>query len=91
MRQNAAPAITISEARVEYGGARSGCILRSLDRSAPRRKQADERRDAREPAALDDLEIVDEHVVRMHAPNKDIGIPRVAYLGYADRPGVTRH
>lgn len=42
-------------------------------------------------AALSDFEIVDERCVRVRAPNMDLGFRRVAYLGYANRPGVTRH
>jgi D-amino peptidase len=41
--------------------------------------------------ALSDFEIVDERCVRVRAPNMDLGFRRVAYLGYANRPGVTRH
>jgi len=41
--------------------------------------------------ALGDFEILDDHVVRVRASNMDLGFRRVAYLGYADRPGVTRH
>jgi D-amino peptidase len=42
-------------------------------------------------AALVDFDILDEQRVRVRAPNMDLGFRRVAYLGYADRPGVTRH
>jgi D-amino peptidase len=38
-----------------------------------------------------DFEIVDERCVRVRAANMDVGFRRVAYLGYANRPGVTRH
>ncbi len=41
--------------------------------------------------SLEGFEIVDVSVVRVTAPDMDIGFRRVAYLGYADRPGVTRH
>lgn len=41
--------------------------------------------------SLDDFEILDESTVRVIAPDMDLGFRRVAYLGYADRPGVTRH
>jgi D-amino peptidase len=40
---------------------------------------------------LDGFEILDERIVRVVAPDMDLGFRRVAYLGYADRPGVTRH
>jgi D-amino peptidase len=42
-------------------------------------------------ASLEGFEIVDEHVVAVRAADMSIGFRRVAYLGYADRPGVTRH
>lgn len=42
-------------------------------------------------APLDGFEILDERVVRVSAPDMDLGFRRVAYLGYANRPGVTRH
>jgi D-amino peptidase len=42
-------------------------------------------------ASLDGFEIVDETLVRVVAPDMDLGFRRVAYLGYADRPGVTRY
>jgi len=41
--------------------------------------------------SLADFDIVDDSLVRVRAPNMDLGFRRVAYLGYADRPGVTRH
>ena len=41
--------------------------------------------------SLADFAIVDERCVRVRAPNMDLGFRRVAYLGYANRPGVTRH
>jgi hypothetical protein len=37
------------------------------------------------------FEVLDERCIRVRALNMDIGFRRVAYLGYADRPGVTRH
>jgi D-amino peptidase len=42
-------------------------------------------------ALAGDFEIVDERCVRVRAPNMDVGFRRVAYLGYANRPGVTRY
>ncbi len=42
-------------------------------------------------AALEGFEVIDPCVVRVTAPDMDLGFRRVAYLGYADRPGVTRH
>jgi D-amino peptidase len=42
-------------------------------------------------ASLEGFEIVDEHVIAVRAADMSIGFRRVAYLGYADRPGVTRH
>ena len=42
-------------------------------------------------SSLEGFEIIDAAVVRVAAPDMDIGFRRVAYLGYADRPGVTRH
>ena len=46
-------------------------------------------RDNLEP--LDGFEILSETLIRVTAPDMDIGFRRVAYLGYADSPGVTRH
>ena len=40
---------------------------------------------------LEGFEILDSSVIRVTAPDMDLGFRRVAYLGYADRPGVTRH
>jgi D-amino peptidase len=42
-------------------------------------------------SALPGFEILDERRVRVTAPDMDLGFRRVAYLGYAHRPGVTRH
>jgi len=42
-------------------------------------------------APLDGFEVLDERVVQVRAPDMDLGFRRVAYLGYAHRPGVTRH
>ncbi|HEY5647041.1 MAG TPA: M55 family metallopeptidase [Pseudomonadales bacterium] len=42
-------------------------------------------------APLEGFTILDERLVRVTAPDMDLGFRRVAYLGYADRPGVTRH
>jgi D-amino peptidase len=42
-------------------------------------------------SSLEGFEILDTSLVRVTAPDMDIGFRRVAYLGYADRPGVTRH
>ena len=41
--------------------------------------------------SLVDFAIVDECCVRVRAPDMDLGFRRVAYLGYANRPGVTRY
>lgn len=41
--------------------------------------------------SLPGFEIIDEAVIRVIAPDMDLGFRRVAYLGYADRAGVTRH
>ncbi|MFU8815672.1 MAG: M55 family metallopeptidase [Pseudomonadales bacterium] len=41
--------------------------------------------------ALDGFTIIDDHTIGIIAPDMDLGFRRVAYLGYADRPGVTRH
>ena len=41
--------------------------------------------------SLDGFELLAEKLVRVTAPDMDLGFRRVAYLGYADRPGVTRH
>ncbi len=42
-------------------------------------------------AALPEFELVDDHVVRTVAEDMDVGFRRVAYLGYAKRPGVRRY
>ncbi|MEZ5557917.1 MAG: M55 family metallopeptidase [Pseudomonadales bacterium] len=42
-------------------------------------------------ASLDGFELLDDGLVRVTAPDMDLGFRRVAYLGYADRAGVTRH
>lgn len=42
-------------------------------------------------AALPEFEIRDEHTVATLADDMDTGFRRVAYLGFADRPGVTRY
>ena len=42
-------------------------------------------------ASLEGFELLDDALVRVTAPDMDLGFRRVAYLGYADRPGVTRH
>jgi hypothetical protein len=42
-------------------------------------------------ASLDGFELLAENLVRVTAPDMELGFRRVAYLGYADRPGVTRH
>ena len=40
---------------------------------------------------FDYFTITDANVVGVVAPDMDLGFRRVAYLGYADAPGVTRH
>lgn len=42
-------------------------------------------------APLAGFEILNDRIVRVVAPDMDLGFRRVAYLGYANRPGVTRH
>ncbi|XOV88022.1 MAG: M55 family metallopeptidase [Pseudomonadota bacterium] len=42
-------------------------------------------------ASLHEFELLDEQTVRVSAPDMDLGFRRVAYLGYAGRPGVTRY
>lgn len=39
----------------------------------------------------DSFEILDEKRIRVTAPDMDLGFRRVAYIGYADQPGVTRY
>ena len=41
--------------------------------------------------SLDEFEIVSAQLVRVSAPDMDLGFRRVAYLGYANSAGVTRH
>ena len=40
---------------------------------------------------LQGFEILDEDLIGVTAPDMALGFRRVAYLGYADMPGVTRH
>ena len=40
---------------------------------------------------MDGFEILDTALIRVTAPDMDLGFRRVAYLGYADSAGVTRH
>lgn len=42
-------------------------------------------------SSMDSFEILDEKRILVHAPDMDIGFRRVAYIGYADRPGVTKY
>jgi D-amino peptidase len=42
-------------------------------------------------ASLDGFKLAEPNLVQVVAPDMDLGFRRVAYLGYADRPGVTRH
>lgn len=37
------------------------------------------------------FEILDDNLIRVTAPNMDLGFRRVAYIGYADQAGVTKH
>ncbi len=39
----------------------------------------------------DGFEILAENLIRVTAPNMDLGFRRVAYIGYADQAGVTRY
>jgi D-amino peptidase len=41
--------------------------------------------------SLDDFTIVNDNRVAILAPDMGLGFRRVAYLGYADSPGVTKH
>jgi D-amino peptidase len=41
--------------------------------------------------SLEGFEILDSALIRVTALDMDLGFRRVAYLGYADSPGVTRH
>lgn len=42
-------------------------------------------------AGLDGFAILDDRTIGVTATDMDLGFRRVAYLGYANRPGVTRH
>jgi D-amino peptidase len=42
-------------------------------------------------AALDEFKIIDERTVRTTADDMDLGFRRIAYLGFGDRPGLTRY
>jgi D-amino peptidase len=77
--------------------ARAGDLRVYRDRSPPYEFEVDLREPVNDAMRANlrllggDFEIVDERCVRVRAPNMDVGFRRVAYLGYADRPGVTRH
>ncbi len=40
---------------------------------------------------LDEFEIVDDRTIRTSADDMDLGFRRIAYLGFGDRPGLTRY
>ena len=42
-------------------------------------------------AAMPEFETVGDRCVRIMAPDMDLGFRRVAYLGYGNRPGLTRY
>ena len=42
-------------------------------------------------ARLSEFEIAGPNTVRTRAPDMDIGFRRIAYLGYANQPGITRY
>jgi D-amino peptidase len=42
-------------------------------------------------AAMQEFHIADDRLIRITAPDMDLGFRRVAYLGYGSTPGVTRH
>lgn len=42
-------------------------------------------------SSLNEFEITGDRVVRITAPDMDLGFRRVAYLGYANSPGVTKY
>ena len=42
-------------------------------------------------SGFEEFEIAADDVVRVTAPDMDLGFRRVAYLGFADLPGVTRY
>ena len=77
--------------------AHAGELRTYRDRSAPYEFEVDLREPMNDAmranltALAGDFEIVDERCVRVRAANMDLGFRRVAYLGYADRPGVTRY
>jgi len=77
--------------------ARAGELRAYRDKSPPYEFEVDLRQPMNDAMRANlrslagDFEIVDECCVRVRAPNMDVGFRRVAYLGYADRPGVTRH
>jgi D-amino peptidase len=78
------------------GRARVGELRPYLDVSPPYEFEVELRKPINEAMranleSLADFEIVADQLVRVCAPNMDLGFRRVAYLGYADRAGVTRH
>ena len=42
-------------------------------------------------AGLPEFEILSERTIATDAPDMDVGFRRIAYLGYASTPGVTRY
>jgi D-amino peptidase len=76
--------------------ARAGELEPYLGVAAPYRFEV-ELRDPPSDAMRDNLRdlegfaILDERTIGVTAPDMDLGFRRVAYLGYANRPGVTRY
>ena len=76
--------------------ARAGELRPYTDEPAPYAIEVELREAASEPlranlAVLDEFELADDRTVRTVAPDMDLGFRRIAYLGYADRPGITRY
>ena len=77
--------------------ARAGELRAYVDKAPPYELEVELREDMNDAMRANlrslgaDFEIVDARCVRVRAQNMDIGFRRVAYLGYANRAGVTRH
>ena len=79
---------------VERAGA--GAFSPYLEEPAPYEIEVDLRNPPDEAmranlAALPEFELVSERTIATQAPDMDVGFRRIAYLGYASTPGVTRY
>ena len=76
--------------------AANGNLIPYTDEAAPYELEVEMRADIGDAlrenlAAMQEFQIVGERMIRIQAPDMDLGFRRVAYLGYGNTPGVTRH